>query len=502
LVSTVISFTTFGVDALEVFVEVDAGRGLPGVAIVGLPDSAVKESKERVRAAIVNSGYPFPQKKVVVNLAPADLRKEGTVYDLPIAIGILVTTGLVSEEKLKSYIIAGELGLKGEVTKVKGILPAAVLAKKRGYRGLIVPQGNVEEALLIEGIEVIPVKNLQETVAFLNGDIEIPPAQRSEVTPELHHDVDMSDIVGQFHAKRALEIAAAGHHNVFMVGPPGSGKTMLARRMPTIMPPMTEEEIVETSKIYSVAGLTDEIPVTRRPFRAPHNSCSDVSLIGGGTNVKPGEVSLAHNGVLFLDEMPEFKRTALEALRQPLEDGIVTISRASGSFTFPARFSLIGSANPCPCGYYGFSDGVHYCTCSPNQIKKYMGKISGPIFDRIDIYITVPAVKPEELKKRSTGEPSEKIRERVLKAYEIQKRRFKGRKVKFNSQMGRKEIKEFCKMTKEAEEVLLKAVRTFGLSARAYTRVLKLSRTIADLDGSELIEVKHVAEALSYRKQG
>jgi len=499
LVSRIRSFATYGIEALEVKVEVDAGRGLPGTVIVGLPDSAVKESKERVRSAIVNSGYPFPAKKIVVNLAPADLKKEGTLYDLPIALGILASTGLVREDTVSNYLVAGELGLGGEVNPVKGILPAAFLAKELGLEGIVVPLKNAEEALLVGGIKVYPVKSLVEAVAFFNGDLRIEPATPERVADAADYDVDLSDIVGQYQAKRALEIAAAGRHNLFMVGPPGSGKTMLARRLPTIMPPMTEEEVIETSKVYSVAGLFNEVPVTRRPFRSPHSTASDVSLIGGGANVRPGEVSLAHNGVLFLDELPEFKRSVLEALRQPLEDRKVTISRASGTYTFPADFSLICAANPCPCGYYGFSDGVHYCSCSPYQIKRYMGKISGPILDRIDIYVSVPAVKPEELKKGSGGESSEKVRGRVIKAHEIQKRRFRERKINFNAQMGRREIKEFCKLSKEAEEALTKAVKAFGLSARAYDRVLKLSRTIADLDGSDVIDVAHVAEAISYR---
>ncbi|RUM88975.1 MAG: magnesium chelatase [Thermovibrio sp.] len=499
MVSFVFSYATVGIDAVRIKVEVDSSRGLPGTVIVGLPDSAVKESRERVKSAIVNSGYPFPTKKIVVNLAPADIKKEGTLYDLPIALGILSSSGIVNGDNLKNYLIAGELGLNGELHPVRGILSAAILTKEEGFKGLILPHQNVEEALLIEGISIYPVKNLFEAVSFINGDLKITPPKRREIQGNPSYDVDLSDVVGQYEARRALEIAAAGKHNLLMVGPPGSGKTMLARRIPTILPPMTEGEIIESSRIYSVAGLIEEVPVLHRPFRAPHTSASDVSIIGGGRNIKPGEVSLAHNGVLFMDELPEFKRSVLEALRQPLEDRIVTVSRASGSATFPADFLFVGALNPCPCGYYGFSDGKHYCNCSPSQIKRYRSKISGPITDRIDLHVSVPAVKTEDLKTKKRGEPSERVRERVIRAWEVQKRRFKELPINFNGQMGRREVRQFCKLTKAAEEILIKAVRALGLSARSYDRILKVSRTIADLDQKGEIEPQHIAEAVSFR---
>ncbi len=499
MVSKVKSYANYGIKAVQVLVEVDLIRGIPGVSIVGLPDSAVKESKERVKSALINSGYPFPLKKVVINLAPADLRKEGTIYDLPLALGILASAGILRTESLEDYLIAGELGLSGELHPVKGVLSAALLVKELSLKGLLIPKANTEEALLIDDIDVIPLSNLKEAVGFLNGEVKIEPAERSSLfSSTLNFSIDMADVVGQFHAKRALEIAAAGRHNVFMVGPPGSGKTMLARRLPTIMPPMTKEEIIETSQVYSVAGLTSQVPVLTRPFRAPHSTASDASVIGGGSVVKPGEVSLAHNGVLFMDEFPEFKRSVLEALRQPLEDKVVVVSRASGSYTFPADFLLVAASNPCPCGYYGFSDGKNYCRCSPVQVKRYRSKLSGPIMDRIDIKISVPAVKPEDFK-NSLSEPSSKIRERVMKAYKVQEKRFKGLKISFNGQMGRREIKKFCVLTSEAEELLVSAVNSMGLSARSYDRILKLARTIADLELSEKIRESHVAEALSYR---
>ncbi len=500
MVSTVLSYATLGIDAILVKVEVDASRGLPATVIVGLPDSAVKESKERVRAAITNAGYPFPVKRIVVNLAPADVKKEGTLYDLPIALGILGSSGVIDLDRLRSYLIAGELGLKGELHPVRGVLSAVILAKELKLKGLLVPEKNVEEALLIEGVDVFPVKNLVEAVSFLNGDIEIEPAAGKPTLGASSYSVDFSEVVGQFQARRALEIAAAGRHNVFMVGPPGSGKTMLARRLPTILPPMTEEEIIETSRIYSVAGLTDEVPVLNRPYRAPHTSASDVSIIGGGNSLRPGEVSLAHNGVLFMDEFPEFKRSVLEALRQPLEDRVVTISRASGSVSYPADFLLVAAANPCPCGYYGFEDEKHYCRCSPSQVRKYKNRISGPILDRVDLYVPVPAVKPEEFKGSREGESSSRIRERVVRAWELQQKRFSDLPISFNSQMGRKEIRELANVSPEAEELLVSASKSMGLSARSFDRVLKVSRTIADLEGSVSVEPHHVAEALSFRE--
>ncbi len=500
----VISASIIGVEGFIVEVEVDLTPGVPTFSIVGLPDSAVRESKERVLSALKNSGIEPIRRKITINLAPADIRKEGSAFDLPIALGMLAAAGIVPPEGLLTdHLIIGELSLDGGLRGVKGVLPMTLAARKFGYKGVILPEENGPEAAIVDGIAVFPMKNLIQAVNFLNGTEDVEPLaiDRERIFEQASsYTVDFSEVKGQEHAKRALEVAAAGGHNVLMIGPPGSGKTMLARRIPTILPKMTLDEALETTKIHSVAGL---VPrgiglVATRPFRSPHHTISDAGLIGGGAIPRPGEVSLAHNGVLFLDELPEFNRNVLEVLRQPLEDGVVTISRARTSVTYPARFMLVAAMNPCPCGY--LTDPYHECTCTPAQIQRYHSKISGPLLDRIDIHIEVPALRYEELRRKAPGEPSEKIRERVEQARQIQLRRFRGRKgIYFNAHMGAREIKEFCQIGEESEMLLKAAIEKFGFSARAYHRILKVSRTIADLDGSERIQPHHIAEAIEYR---
>ncbi len=504
MLSKVLSSATLGVEAYTVEVETDIQQQLPYFATVGLPDGAVRESKERVTAAIKNSDFVFPTKRITVNLAPADIKKEGSAFDLPIAVAILSATGQILRDRCDDYILLGELSLDGTVRAVPGVLPMAMHCKpNNGIKGLIVPQENASEAAIAGTVPVFPVQSLKQAIHFLEDTSTISPftVDISDVFEQARkYLVDFSDVKGQESAKRALEIAAAGGHNIIMIGPPGSGKTMLARRVSTILPDMTVAEALETTKIHSVAGrlAPGAGMVATRPFRSPHHTVSYAGLVGGGSVPKPGEVSLAHHGVLFLDELPEFKKDILEMLRQPMEDHIVTISRAITTLTYPARFMLVAAMNPCPCGYHG--DPTHECNCSSAEIQRYMSRISGPLMDRIDIHITVPSVKFKDLSGETKGESSEVVRKRVNEARQRQLHRFKDEKgIYSNAQMESRDIRRFCAIDEKSQALLGLAIKKQGLSARAYDRILKVSRTIADLAGSDVIEMGHVAEAVHYR---
>ena len=488
-----------GIEAYPVEVEVNVGWGDTNVVIVGLPDAAVKESRDRVSTAMTNSAFKFPMGRTTINLAPADVKKEGPSFDLPIAVGMVAASEQMESTLLEKFVMVGELALTGAVRSVRGVLPMALRAKQEGRVGIIVPRENAAEAAVVDGLDVIPVQNLREAVSFLEGSIEIAP-QRVDLTRLFDYVgddmVDMADVKGQESVKRALEIAAASGHNLLLIGPPGTGKSMLAKRIPTILPPLTLDEALETTKIHSIVGALapGQALVTQRPFRSPHHTASDAGLLGGNINPTPGEISLAHNGVLFLDELPEFKRTVLETMRQPLEDGKVTISRAAGTMTFPSQFMLVAAMNPTPDGKMpGESKS------SPRDIQNYLGRISGPLLDRIDLHVEVPQVKFRELQAAKPGETSAQIRERVIAARRIQQQRFAGKRVTCNARMGTRELKEFCALDEAAAELLKHAMTDMGFSARAHDRILKVARTIADLAPSAGITAEHLGEAIQYR---